>query len=41
MRDRVHALGGDFDIDARPGAGTRLLASFPLLQKKDSEVHAD
>jgi two-component system sensor histidine kinase UhpB len=41
MRDRVRALGGDFDIDARPGAGTRLLASFPLMQKEDPQVHAD
>jgi signal transduction histidine kinase len=30
MRARVRALGGDFDLDARPRGGTRILASFPL-----------
>ena len=38
MRDRVHALGGDFDIDARPGAGTRLLASFPLSEDRQDDA---
>ena len=40
MRDRVHALGGDFDIDSRPGAGTRVLASFPLSEDRQDDAGA-
>jgi signal transduction histidine kinase len=29
MRQRVRALGGQFDLDSRPGAGTRLRVSIP------------
>ena len=32
MRDRATAIGGRFAIDSRPGAGTVLTLSFPLLQ---------
>jgi signal transduction histidine kinase len=30
MRERVESLGGAFRCESAPGAGTRLLASFPL-----------
>jgi len=30
IRERVMLLGGRFTVDARPGAGTRLTAEFPL-----------
>lgn len=29
MRERVELLGGRFEIDARPGAGTRVHVVFP------------
>jgi glucose-6-phosphate-specific signal transduction histidine kinase len=30
MRERIHLLGGAFDLDAAPGAGVRISAEFPL-----------
>ena len=30
MEERVRHLGGTFEIDSRPGRGTRLLVSLPL-----------
>jgi PAS domain S-box-containing protein len=30
MRERIHLLGGGFDLDAAPGAGVRISAEFPL-----------
>jgi len=30
LMDRVDALGGSFDVDSPPGAGTRISASLPL-----------
>jgi signal transduction histidine kinase len=30
MRDRVTELGGRLTVDSAPGAGTRVLACFPL-----------
>jgi signal transduction histidine kinase len=41
MRARVHVLGGDLDIDARSGAGTRVLASFPLPETLDANAATD
>lgn len=32
MRERAAAIGGRFAIDSRPGAGTLVTLSFPLLQ---------
>jgi signal transduction histidine kinase len=32
MNDRVKSFGGEFQITARPGAGTRVVASFPQWQ---------
>ncbi|MFW5937221.1 MAG: PAS domain-containing protein, partial [Desulfosalsimonas sp.] len=29
MRERANVCGGEFEIDSRPGAGTRVRASFP------------
>ncbi len=31
LRDRVEALGGRFDLESPPGKGTRLVATFPLV----------
>lgn len=31
LRERVEALGGRFDIDGEPGAGTRVFAAIPLV----------
>ncbi|MDA8381105.1 MAG: PAS domain-containing sensor histidine kinase [Actinomycetota bacterium] len=30
MRERAHLLGGHLEIDARPGAGTRITATLPV-----------
>ncbi len=30
LRDRVAAVGGALQIDASPGAGTTVIAEFPL-----------
>jgi signal transduction histidine kinase len=30
MRERALALGGQLHIDATPGAGTRIMAEWPL-----------
>jgi signal transduction histidine kinase len=30
MRERAEALGGSFDVDSEPGAGTRIVARIPL-----------
>jgi signal transduction histidine kinase len=30
IRERADELGGAFDIDSQPGAGTRLTANLPL-----------
>ncbi len=34
MRERAEALGGRFQIDSSPGAGTRVIASVPVLEQK-------
>lgn len=31
LKERAASLGGTLDIDSRPGAGTRIIASVPLL----------
>lgn len=33
MRERVYALGGDFDISGEPGRGTRIRVSVPLKRR--------
>jgi signal transduction histidine kinase len=30
MRERVEALGGEFKVEGRPGAGTTVRATLPL-----------
>lgn len=35
MRERVESLGGTFQIDSRPGAGTRIVANLPLVADGD------
>lgn len=30
IQERVHALGGEFDIASRPGAGTRVMITLPI-----------
>jgi len=32
MRERVGVLGGELQINSRPGAGTSVVASIPLLE---------
>ena len=34
MRERVALLGGVLTLDSAPGAGTRLIAEFPLMQRQ-------
>ena len=31
MRERLHLIGGEFDIDSAPGTGTRIWARTPLI----------
>ncbi len=40
MRERVETLGGGFDQDSQPGAGTRILATFPLPDHEPSNPPA-
>ena len=43
MRERVELLGGSFEIDSAPGAGTRIAATIPLNEvpnyEEDSHEH--
>ena len=32
IRERVHGLGGEMDLDSKPGKGFRLTVRFPLLE---------
>ena len=32
MRERIHLIGGEFEIWSRPGQGTRITASAPFRQ---------
>ena len=38
MRERVVALGGHFDINGSPGAGTTLTARFPVAAMGEAEI---
>jgi signal transduction histidine kinase len=38
MRERAHALGGDFSLRARPGGGTELTCRLPLRGAEDGAV---
>ena len=38
MRERAQAIGGVFDLDARPGAGTRVTVRLPLRQRTEAAV---
>jgi len=33
MRERVRLLGGDFEVESAPGAGTRITAEAPLTAR--------
>ncbi len=37
IRERLQALGGDFTLDSKPGVGTTIILSLPLLQIEDQE----
>ncbi len=39
MRERVEILGGAFDVDSRPGAGTRVTAIIPMVGAGREHVH--
>jgi signal transduction histidine kinase len=30
MHDRIEAIGGDLEVDSKPGHGTRIIGSIPL-----------
>jgi len=36
MRERVALLGGRFDLDSRPGRGTRVLVSLPAEPRRET-----
>jgi signal transduction histidine kinase len=36
MRERVALLGGEFDLDSRPGRGTRVLVSLPAEPRRET-----
>jgi signal transduction histidine kinase len=40
MRERVEALGGTFQVNSRPGAGTRVTATIPLPRTRREHGHA-
>ncbi len=40
MRERAQSIGGDLQIDARPGRGTRIVAWTPLSTKDEKEYGA-
>jgi signal transduction histidine kinase len=32
MRERANLVGGDFDVQSKPGGGTRISATIPLTE---------
>jgi len=40
MRERVEALGGTFQVESRPGAGTRVTADIPIPRARREDGHA-
>jgi signal transduction histidine kinase len=36
LADRVEALGGALELESPPGAGTRLVARFPIRRNGDA-----
>ena len=40
MRERLEAMGGSFQIHSRPGAGTRLDVSVPLITEEGAQAAA-
>lgn len=36
MRERMHLLGGSFEITSKPGSGTKIQARVPLLKQRGS-----
>ena len=39
MRTRAEALGGTFDVDSVPGAGTRIIVSIPRAGSRRGASH--
>ncbi|MBI3147821.1 MAG: response regulator [Betaproteobacteria bacterium] len=39
MRERIKMLGGQLEIESRPGQGTRIEARVPKSRKEDSDSH--
>ena len=40
MRERVEALGGTFQVDSRPGVGTQVTATIPILRPNRENSYA-
>lgn len=38
MRERAQAIGGQFELDSRPGSGTHVTVRLPLRQTKEAAV---
>jgi len=36
MRERIHLIGGEFDIDSSPGRGTRIITRAPIVPEQQS-----
>jgi PAS domain S-box-containing protein len=41
MRERVQALGGEFELQSQPGAGLTVVATIPVQQMAATEADAD
>jgi signal transduction histidine kinase len=35
MQERVHVMNGEFQMESKPGAGTRILAWVPIVKKEE------
>jgi signal transduction histidine kinase len=39
MHERVRLLGGEFEIESKPGDGTTVRARLPLMTEDHEEAH--
>ena len=39
MRERVEAIGGDFQLNSAPGLGTEIIVQIPLSAESSQEIH--